>query len=270
MRLIKELFIHDIKENKIHFIAVTLIIMLYGTISVGMFDPDPAGLEAFQEMIEMMPEAMVNLMGFDNLIGPLVEYLSNYLYGFIMIIFPMIYIILVGNRLVSRHNDKGSMIYIITMPYSRRKIISTQAVYYITSFTVMYVINVLIVILMSALMFPGNLDIGLYLMLNLVTFSVHLLLSSVVFLISTAFSEFSLASGISSGLLMSFFVLMMLGRLSDKISFLNFFTPYSLIDIEYILEGGGNGLIGAIFSLIGAVLIYLFSIEYFNRKSIII
>ncbi len=268
--MIKELMKHNIKENKVHFISILLIIMLYGSISVAMFDPSPDGLEAFQQMIDQMPESMINIFGFQNLNGPMVSYISNYLYGFIMIIFPIIYIILVGNRLVVRHIDKGSMVYILTMPYTRKRIITNQALFFVLSFIIIFVVNVGVVIGMSEIMFKGLLDIKLYLVLNFIALSVHLFMMGITFLISVIISDFQLSSGVTSGLLITTAVFNMLARLGDKVEFLKYLTPYSIVNVDYILEGNGNGVLGGIIMLILAIIVFVSSIKYFDRKSIII
>lgn len=268
--MIRELTIHNLKENKVHILSIFAIILMYGTISVAMYDPNPNGLEAFQEMLDQMPAAMISLLGFESLTGPMISYISNYLYGFIMIIFPMIYIILVSNRLVSKHIDKGSMIYILTMPYTRKRIITNQLLFYIISFLFIYISNVVIVIGVSEIMFKGLLDIKLFIILNYIVLSVHLFTMSLAFLSSTFFSDSQKNSGITSAVLILAFVFTMLSRLGDKIEFIKYLTPYSIINVDFILEGNGNGIIGGTIMLVISIIIFITSIHYFDKKSIII
>lgn len=266
--MIKDLFLFDLRENKIIIITFTLIIMLYGTISVGMYDPN--SMEGFDEILSMLPESMIRMFGFNNIGGALTQFISHYLYGFIMLMFPMIFIIMMGTKLVSKHVDKGNMIYLLTMPYTRRKIVVTQAAFFILSLLFVFGINVGLIIVMAHIMFPGSLDVGGFLMLNLVTFGVSLALSGVVFMFSVLFGDASKSLGVSGGLLVAFFVVNMLSAISDKTEFLKYFTPYSLIQIDYLLEGNGHGALGAILLLIFSFMIFVGSIELFNRKSIII
>ena len=119
-------------------------------------------------------------------------------------------------------------------------------------------------------MFPGSMNIGTFLMLNFVTVSVHAALGGVVFFFGVFFSDSSRTIGVASGLLVLFFILNMLFKLSDDIEVLKYFTPFSLINIDYILEGGGNGIWSGIVSLVAAIGIYIGAIIYFDKKDLII
>ena len=266
--MIKDLFIHNIKENKVLVIAFTMFVMIYVATSVGMYDPNSN--EAMEAMMQLLPESMVNMFGFGDLTGSMVRYLSNYLYGFIMLMIPMIYTVMVGTKLVSKHVDRGSMIYLVTMPYTRKKIALTQAVFYILSFTVILLVNVLVLIIMSVTMFPGLLDIGLFLMINFVTLSVHLFLSSIAFLVSVLVGDSTRSLGISGGILFTFVILHMVSGLGESTEFLKYLTPFSLVNVDYILEGSGNGLLSGFIMLTLTGLIYYGAIQLFDRKSLII
>jgi ABC-2 type transport system permease protein len=266
--MIKSLFLLNIKENKVLIIAFSLIGTLYATVSIGMYDPSSA--EALTAMLELLPEAMIRMMGFDQIGGDITNYVSNYLYGFIMLIFPVIFSIMLGTKLVSKYVDQGSMTYLLTMPYTRRKIVITQAIFFALSLFIIIFFNVIVVIVMAEAMFPNTLDISNFLMLNLVTYAVHLSLASITFLFSVLFGDASRSLGFSGGFLISFFILNMLSSISSETEFLKYFTPFTLIDVEYVLEGNGNGLISFIVMLLISILIFITSIEIFHKKSIII
>ncbi|MCG8484270.1 MAG: ABC transporter permease subunit, partial [Clostridia bacterium] len=119
------LFKATAKANWVILLMITLVILMYVSISITMFDPD--NIEKMNAMLDMVPEGMLKAMGFENLGTDLTEYLSNYLYGFIFIMFPMIYCIIVSNKLIAKHVDSGSMAYLLTTPNSRVKIAVTQA-----------------------------------------------------------------------------------------------------------------------------------------------
>ena len=266
--MIKDLQILNFRENKIIIFSVTAFLSIYVFSSIGMYDPE--GIEVLQGMLDLMPEAMMKLMGFDNLGGDLTSYLINYMYGFLMIIFPLIYTIMVGNKLVSKHTDSGSMIYLLTMPYSRRKIIFNQALFF--SFGLLFIIgvNVLTMILFSEALFPGMLEIGKLLAINLVTFGVHLILAAVTFLFSCLLSDSQKTIGFSSVVLFASVVTYMVSSLGDATEFLKYFSVFSFINVSYILEGGGNGILTGIILILIGLAMFAGSIELFNRKSIII
>lgn len=266
--MIKALMVYNIKENKVIIIGFTLVIMIYTSLSVAMYDP--VSLDGFDAIMDLLPEALVSMFGFGDLSGSMARYLSNYLYGFILILFPILFTILLGSRLISRHVDKGSMIYLITMPYTRKKIVTNQAIFFILSLLFIFIVNIIVILVMSAIMFPGLLDYGLFLMVNLVAISVHLLLTAIVFLASVIFDDVSKCLGISGSILMLFMVFTMVSTLGDGVAFLRYLTPFSLINVDYILEGGGNGLLTTVIVLLLTAGVYAASIQIFNKKSIIV
>ncbi len=56
----------------------------------------------------------------------LVGFMSAYLYGFIMLVFPMVFSILCANRLIAQQVDRGSMAYLLAAPVKRSSVAFTQ------------------------------------------------------------------------------------------------------------------------------------------------
>ena len=88
-----------------------------------MYNPElGAGIN---ELAKSMPQFFA-VFGMENPGTTLLDFLNNYLYGFILILIPFIYIILMCYKLVAKHIDKGSMAYLLNTHYSRIQIILTQ------------------------------------------------------------------------------------------------------------------------------------------------
>lgn len=266
--MIWDLQLLNYRENRVFVFGVAGFLLIYVFSSIGMWDPE--GIEVLQDMMDLLPPAMTNMLGFDNLGGSLTSYLLNYMYGFLMLLFPIIYTIMVGNRLVSKHATSGSMIFLLTMPYSRRRIMINQAIFYASGLLFIFLVNVTVMILFSNIMFPGMLDIGKLLIINLVTYGAHLILAGVTFLFSCYFDDSQTSVMCSSIVLIGSTVAYMVSNLGDGTAFLKYVSVFTFIDVDYILEGSGNGLlIGLLLTLIGAGS-FVAGIELFDRKSIVI
>jgi ABC-2 type transport system permease protein len=264
----KHLLFFNLKTNLVMFISFLSITLMYGIIATTMFDPESA--EAMQQLLELMPEAMVNMMGFNNLGTELTSYLGRYLYGFIMFIFPMIFIVMLGNRLMAKQVDNSSMAYLLTTPNSRVKIATTQALTLFLNVFMLILLNVTIVIITAEIAFKGHLMIGRYIGLNFVLLGVLTVVSSLVFLISTIFSDASKAVGYGSGFVGFFFIMNMIKKLNSDLEPLKFTTILSLIDIDRILDSTTYIFIAGFSSLIAGILIFIVSVIYFNKKSLTI
>lgn len=112
----------EIKSNYKILILFLGIITLYSSI---IYDPElGAGINV---MAESMQEFFA-VFGMENPGVTLLDFLNNYLYGFILIIIPFIYTIILSYKLVSKYIDKASMAYLLNTYYSRSNIIITQFV----------------------------------------------------------------------------------------------------------------------------------------------
>lgn len=179
LRMNKTLFVTNIKSNWGIFTFVAGMLLIYVTTSVTMFDPEST--EALLAMFDMLPEGMMKAFGFDGLGTDLTSYLGGYLYGFIFLVFPLIYTILLANRLVAKHVESGSMAYLLTTPNSRVQIILTQAIYLVISTFILILFEVIVLVFVSEAMFPGSLEIGKFLSLNLLTYLVLVVVGGVSF-----------------------------------------------------------------------------------------
>ena len=143
----KHLLVFNLKTNITMFISFLAITLMYSTIATAMFDPTAADL--MQQFIDILPQAMVNMMGFTNFGTELTGYLATYLYGFIFFIFPMIFIVMLGNKLMAKQVDDSSMAYLLTTPNSRIKVSTTQALTLFINLFLIIFVNVAVIIIIS-------------------------------------------------------------------------------------------------------------------------
>ncbi|SHH34171.1 ABC transporter permease subunit [Clostridium grantii] len=264
----KTLFKSNIKFNWGIFAFISGMLLIYVTTSITMFDPD--GAEAMMAMFEMLPEGMIKAFGFDGLGADLTSYLASYLYGFILLVFPMIYTIMVANKLVAKHVDSGSMAYLLATPNSRVEIILTQAIYLVTSTFVLIVFEISVLIIMAESLFPGLLRIKEFISLNLVTFLVIIVVGGISFLCSCIFNETKNSIAFGAGIPIIFFVLKMVSEISEKVEFLKYFSVYSIVNPEKIMNDGSYTTMVCLILVGVAVILYGSAIYIFNKKSLAI
>lgn len=260
------LFKTTLKANWILALVFTLILLIYVTTSASMFDPESA--ETMEAMLELVPDYMARAMGFVNFGTDLTQYLGNYLYGFIMIIFPLIYCVILANRLIAKHVDSGSMAYLLTTPTTRVEIAATQAAYLVGSLAVVLAISVAVAIGIGESVFPGMLDIPAYLMLNLVTYLTLTVAAGIGFLSSCAFSQARHSLAFGAGIPVLFFVFRMVSEIGEETSWLRYFTVFSFIDVEEILAGSGFALVAIAVLLPLALILFGAGVWIFDRRSL--
>lgn len=146
------LFKATAKSNWLIFLIFFAILLMYMTVMVGMYDPD--SIDAMNQFVESMPQGMMEAFGYGDTATSLATFMALYYYGFIIIIFPLIYCIILSNRLVAVLVDRGSMAYLLATPNTRVKIITTLAFYMAASITLLLIINTGIGLALSESMFP--------------------------------------------------------------------------------------------------------------------
>lgn len=262
----KHLFKANLKSNYGIIIFILGMLIMYTSIAIGMYDPSSA--EGLAGMMDLMPEAMVKAFGFDGLGTEMTSYLSNYLFGFIYLTFPVIFIVVVANNLMVKHVESGSMTYLLTTPNTRRVIARSQAVFLGTSLTFIMGINLLLAVVMAEIMFPSKLDIVAYSSLNLATLGCLYMVSSMAFFVSATFNDSKKALSISAGIPILFIVLKMLAAVGESVAFLKYFSLFSLVDVSKILDKPLDGIFIFFVTLLGGSLVYYVAVLAFDRRSL--
>lgn len=121
----------------IKILLFTAVITLYSTVIIAMYDPKLGA--SLNMMAESMPELFA-AFGMTNAGATMLEFIINYLYGFILVVIPMLCLLLIAGRLVVRYVDQGSMAYLLATPNTRGTIIRTQILFLVlcTLFLVIY------------------------------------------------------------------------------------------------------------------------------------
>ncbi len=260
------LLMFNLKNNYKIWLIFMLIMMMYKTIIMGMYDPENA--EAIEAMLEMFPPALLNAMGFNILDASLNGFLAGYYYGFIVILFPLIFTIMLSYKLIGKYVDDGSMAFLLSAPVSRQTLARTQGFTLFGMVTDLIASITLIGLIFSALLFPGELNIGRYLLLNLGVIFLFFAISGITYLCSTLFNEAKHMLGFSIGILVAFFVIDMLSSVDERLDFLQYFTLFTLFDGNKINQG--DPIIYFHFTLLCLVGILSYALGYsaFIRKDL--
>ena len=116
------------------WVVFAAVLSLYVSMITAMFDPK---LNAtLDEIVTAMPQLM-NMVGMQAGSSSLGGFLINYLYGFLLLLLPLVFSILAANRLVARWVDTGSMAYLLASPNTRARVARTQALVLIAGGTLL-------------------------------------------------------------------------------------------------------------------------------------
>ncbi len=255
----------ELKSNSKIWILFLLIITMYSMIIVSMYDPEFS--QILQTLVDSTPELLA-AFGFSNTPTDLVSFVVNYLYGFIVIVIPLIFTIVLSYRLVGKYVDNGSMAYLLTTPYSRKQVLSTQitTLFIYISMFILYIF--LVVSIVSFVLFPGDLVVSKFAIINIGLFTLHIFLASVTLLCSTIFDDSKKILSSMSAFAIGSILLQMLSQVDETISFLKYFTPLTLFSTTDLLAENFIGYVYCIVLFILSIILFKVSIVIFCKKDL--
>ena len=261
----KELFKYEIKSNYNLFFIFIALLTMYITIINSMFNPELGSI--LNEMAESMPQFFA-LFGMLNMGTSLVEFYITYLYGFILIVIPLVFYFILVNNLLAKHTDKQTLAYFLNTGYSRKQIIVNQIVILLISHLLVTVYITGLMILVGHLSYPSEVIVSDILQLNGYLFLLHLSLSSFALLCGSYFNDLKYSVGIPAVSIIFFVLLKMLTQVSDRISLIKYFNPLSLFNPNLVVSADLTYLVYAMLLLVSSLSFLCLAIKIFVLKDL--
>ena len=134
------------------FLILFAIIGMYTVVIIYMYDPKLSDM--LNDYQQLLPD-MMSAFGMTGIATSLLEWMQIYLYGFIMFLFPMVFSVVLMQKLLMGYVDSGAMASLLATPNSRRELIVTQTVA-VLLWNVILIGAVTVVGIFSAeMLFPG-------------------------------------------------------------------------------------------------------------------
>ena len=260
----KVLFCRNVQTLWKPWMIFSAIMTMYLAVIVSMFDPSLG--ESLNLMMESMPQ-LFSAFGMNNPGATLLDFMANYLYGFLLICLPLVMELVMVNTLMVRYLDRGAMAWLLASPNSRTKIAATQAMSLVLAVLMQMGYITAAGVILAEVFFPGELAIGRFVLLNVGLFGLHLFLSGLCFFGSCLFQEGRYALGFGGGLGILAVLLQMLSQVGEKAEFLKYLTPLTLFDPKAL--AAGERVWPSILALyLGGVVLYGAGVAIFCRKDL--
>lgn len=230
------LFKANWKANWKVLMIFSVIMIFYFSMIIVMYDPMTT--DSMAALIEMLPQELINMMGFTLKIPTYTGFIASYFYGFLAIMFPTILLIMVSYRLMGKLIDRGSMAYLLATPNSRVKVATTQAVSLMTLLTAIQLLITLAGIGFSTTFFAGQLEVSKFILINVGVWCYFFAVSSLSFFASAFFNEGRHAISVGSAFPVGFFVIQMIAQLGEEMEVARYLTLLSLFQPSEILTDG--------------------------------
>ena len=261
----RALYWREMKSSVKLLLILALILTLYVSVIINMYDPAlMAMLDGFVRIMPQLMAAAGMSAGATSLLG----FMISYLYGLVLLIFPMLFCILRGNGLIAKYIDNGSMAALMAAPVKRRSVALTQALVLVSGILLLVAYAAALEVICIAIAFPDELDIAGLLALNGGLVCLHLFIGGICFLASCASSDTRHSLGFGAGIPALMYVLQMLANMGGAAKRAKYFTFFSLFDPSGIAAGSTAALAGVLALLAGAIGLYALSVVIFCKRDL--
>lgn len=259
------LYLREMKKSIKMLLIFAAIITMYVSIIIGMYEPEM--MKTIDSFYDIMPELMAAVgmkAGATSLLG----FMVSYLYGFILLIFPMVFCILRGNGLIAKYTDSGSMAVLLAAPIKRRTIVCTQLAVLLSGVFILVLYATGLELVVAGGKFPGELDALELIKLNFALLCLHLFIAGICFLASCLFTETKYSIAFGAGVPAFMYILQMLSNVGEKAEAAKYFTFFTLFDANGIVDKETGAYTGAVILFVGAIIMYISGSVIFCRKDI--
>lgn len=259
------LFKASFKSNFKALLIFSIIMVFYFSMIIVMYDPMTT--DSMAALIEMLPQQLINMLGFTLQVPTYTGFVASYFYGFLIILFPTILIIMVTYRVMGKLIDQGSMAYLLSTPNSRISIALTQGLSVVFLLTVLIVVVTSSGIIFSEIFYSSQLEIGKFILINVGAIAYFFAVSSLSFFANVFFNEAKNALSVASAFPVGFFLIQMVAQLGEQLDFMRYFTILTLYQPNDILQDNYQWWPLMVLFVIGVVG-YGASIVVFNKRNL--
>lgn len=248
-----------IKKNWKLWSIFTSILLMYMFVMILSFDQ-------MKEMMDTLGGNDPEMMGIVFMLDSRFDLLASMYFDMLIFIFPMVFYIMLANKIVSKTVDDNSMSAYLASSLSRSKYTTTAAVFLILSITSMFFV----------IFAFGGLGLICFETLNwlnwanmvFTTLTCTLAIAAICFFFSCVMAANKTGNVLLTGIPIVFVLFMWLGEM-PSLEFLLKLTPMGYIDTVMIGKGLEDlwWLINLVFIAIASVL-FVISIKMFKKKQL--
>ncbi len=263
--IIIPLFINILKKNWGLLLIFFSVLSMYVIVMSSTFDPKQ--IEALLAMVKLMPKELMDAMGFNKQATDLTGFLASWLYGILMFGFPMVYCIILANKLVLKKIENNSFSYYLSTPHSRTSILFTLGIYGLTSLLILFILVYFIGLASCEILFPELLNKIAFLKLNFTTMLVNMVVFMISFLFFSSCQNNKVALILGTGIPILFLLMYMIGGASSKLSTIKNLSIYGLYNPVDLVNGSSVFFANILYIFIITIL-FCISLIIFKKRNL--
>lgn len=261
--MIRALFTRSLRSVAAVLGVLTAVAVVYITTVAYLYDPEVS--ESLALMQEAMPELFA-AFGMANVASTLLDFLINYLYGFLLTAVFVVLAVYLAQRLLAGPEKDGSLAWLIAAPRSRVAIALTLVAVEVTAVVVVVAFCWLGEVVSCEAMFPGELDHAGLARANAGLAALGLFAASVCLVSVCASPRPGVGLGIGAGACVLFFLMGLAGTVGEGLAWLADLSPFALFDAYGLAAAEADAACGAAILAVASAVLNAAAVAIFARR----
>ncbi len=222
--------------------------------------------ELMNQLLTAFPKEMLEHFNMDVIgIGTVFGWIATE--GFMMLtLVGGVYFAMMGSNILLKEENDGTIEFLYSKPVTRKKIITSK---FLTGLIYILMFNISIsFVIFFGLIFSKELNFLQWFLISILPIVIHLFFFAVSFLISIFLTKTRKSIGINLGVLFGFYLLNVLGAMSDKIEFLKYLSPFYYINARSIITDSKVDGLNCIIILAVSLIFIVLSYKLYDKKEL--
>jgi len=266
----RNLLFKDLQRNFRSFLSGSVAVLFFIGITVGIYSSMKESMTMITDLYATLPKAIMEALHFnEDQWNTMLGFYATYFVYYVPLI-GGIFAYYLGGRLLASEEQNKTAEFLLSRPLSRGSIVATKLMVYtiyITAFNVLVYVMGLV-----SCGFASDWD---YSILNLTILHMYGLMFCLFtgylgFFISVLMKKARPSLMIGIGIVMGSYVFDMVIRITDKVQFLSYLTPFKYLNIDTISPDYGLDLWRILVLLGASAILVTLSLLRYRRKDILI
>lgn len=260
----------DLKRNLRGFLGWSMAGVIFIGITIGIYSTMKESMDMITELYSTLPSAIMEALNFhadqwNTTLGFYVTYFVYYV--------PMmggLYAYFLGGKLLAEEEQNKTAEFLLSRPLSRNSIVATRltvSTLYVAGFNVMIYLTALIG---CGLASDWTISIRSFTILHLYGIVFCVFIGYLGFFISVLMKKARSSMMIGIAIVMGSYVFDMIIRITDKVQFLSYLTPFKYMNIHANLPGYRLEVWRILVLLGASLLLIVISFLRYRRKDILV
>ncbi len=263
------LFFKEIRRNATSLLIWMIVITVLITITMSVYRTFMENQSKITGMLSLLPKGALQFKGisnFEDLLSVLGFYAANNVI-YMMVLGSIFAIVLSSNILLKEEYDKTAE-YLLTRPVTRSEIfLSKLAVISINVFLLNFITSLAGFICMEIVK-NGPFSISSFLVLSLYTLLLNFLFGAIGLFISTLIRRAKPITTFAIGLVLIFYFIYTLSKITEGISKLGYISPFRFVDMNVISSSYKLDILHLAYFIGISILLIILSYRIYIRKDI--